>query len=299
MIEKVKERTAFNRRNNRTDTPRKYLLSGFLRCEECGINLTVQTQKNRNDKEYQYYRHPRSMEKDKCFAFSKISGARIEKAVLYTIFENIIDLPNFEKAIGKSLPDETKIEALKETINRSEKELQQVERDLDKIVEAVISGTLTKETVKGREKQLLDKKDLISKELDKAQKELDYMPDIEDIKKHANEIRQKLLTQYGGTDRLEAMTFEDKRRLLHWLFDGKGPDGKPYGIYIKKHGRGKAVKVDYFMYGRITGLRTIKGDDFNYQNWDEDKEEDEGDLLYKTNVPPQGSVSAPYILRLD
>ena len=64
---------------------------------------------------------------------------------------------------------------------------------------------------------------------------------------------------------------EEKKELLHFLFDGKGPDGKQHGIYVTKHGKGPGVKVDYFMYGRITGLRTMKGEDINYQRWDEDE----------------------------
>jgi hypothetical protein len=61
------------------------------------------------------------------------------------------------------------------------------------------------------------------------------------------------------------MSFDDKQRLLHWLFDGENEKGTPYGIYITKHGRGPNQKVNYFMYGRLTGIRTLKSDDTNYQ----------------------------------
>lgn len=60
------------------------------------------------------------------------------------------------------------------------------------------------------------------------------------------------------------MTFEEKRELLHWLFDGYDHLGDRYGIYINKKGKGKDAMIDYFMYGRITGLRTLKGDDYDY-----------------------------------
>jgi len=60
------------------------------------------------------------------------------------------------------------------------------------------------------------------------------------------------------------MTFDEKRELLHWLFDGKDNKGNKYGIYINKIGKGKEQKVDYFMYGRIVGLRTLKGNDIDY-----------------------------------
>jgi hypothetical protein len=73
-----------------------------------------------------------------------------------------------------------------------------------------------------------------------------------------------LLEQFTGKEHLQEMTFEDKRALLHWLFDGKDNKGKQYGIYVKKIGRKKDQKIDYFMYGRIVGLRTLKGNDINY-----------------------------------
>ena len=73
------------------------------------------------------------------------------------------------------------------------------------------------------------------------------------------------------------MSFDEKKTLLHWLFDGKDAKGTRYGIYVNKKKKGQGQKIDYFLYGRITGLRTIKGDDINYQGWDEDETE------YKTN----------------
>ena len=59
--------------------------------------------------------------------------------------------------------------------------------------------------------------------------------------------------------------------MLHWLFDGKDVKGPRYGIYVNKKKKGQGQKNDYFLYGRITGLRTIKGDDINYQGWDKDE----------------------------
>jgi hypothetical protein len=71
------------------------------------------------------------------------------------------------------------------------------------------------------------------------------------------------------------MTFDEKRALLHWLFDRKDVKGTPYGIYINKTGKWKYSEIDYFLYRLITGLRTIKGYYFYYQKWDGD--------MYKTN----------------
>ena len=84
----------------------------------------------------------------------------------------------------------------------------------------------------------------------------------------------ELLSHFSSEEHLQEMTFDEKKHLLHFLFDGKDIAGTPYGIYISKNGK---AKWNYFMYGRITGLRTVKGEDINYQGWDEDKED-------KTNI---------------
>ena len=63
--------------------------------------------------------------------------------------------------------------------------------------------------------------------------------------------------------------------MLHWLFDGKAPNEDPYGIYITKSGMRKEAEIDYFMFGHLTGLRTLKGDDINYfyPTWYKDEDE--------------------------
>jgi hypothetical protein len=73
------------------------------------------------------------------------------------------------------------------------------------------------------------------------------LPNIEDVKNEADTIRRMLLEQYGGKERLHKMTI-----------DGKDNTGTQYGIYLNTKGkeRSKDQIVDYFMYGKIVGLRT-------------------------------------------
>jgi hypothetical protein len=60
------------------------------------------------------------------------------------------------------------------------------------------------------------------------------------------------------------MTFAEKRELLQFLFSDKDRSGSPYGIYINKTGKSMDLRIDYFLYGKITGLRTLKGTDIDY-----------------------------------
>ncbi len=266
LINRVRERLAFNRRNNRTDIKNKYLLTGFIRCDNCQKGLSGQTikSKSKNSKtEWRYYNHTRKMYGD-CKAFSQVNADVLEKAVMQTIFENIANVPSFEKAISESLPDKIKVDHLKETIKEQESQLRKIDKDLDKLVDLALSGTLNKETIRTKEKELIEAKNNIEEKLNKNNGDLRSLPDVEQVKKQANEIRLSLLERFSGQDRLNKMSFDEKGQLLHWLFDGKDHDGVPYGIYINKRGKRQNPKIDYYIYGRITGLRTIKGNDVDY-----------------------------------
>ncbi|MCK4346694.1 MAG: recombinase family protein [Bacteroidales bacterium] len=273
-IQRVKDRLEFNRTNNRTDIKNKYVLSGFIRCEACGGTLTGQTQRTgKKQVEHKYYQH-QSITHSKCKVFSSIACEPVERAVFLTIFENIVDVPSFERAIAESLPDEKMISDLEQKIKSSEKQLKQVQRELDKLVDLALSGTLTKETIKNKEQSLIEAKAKLEEKLQTDRDQLQSLPDVGIMRKEAETIRRKLLEHFSGKDRLREMTFDEKRKLLHWLFDGKDTKGTPYGVYITKTGKRKETKIDYFLYGRIKGLRTLKGDDINYQ---------ENEKNYKTN----------------
>jgi hypothetical protein len=73
------------------------------------------------------------------------------------------------------------------------------------------------------------------------------MPDIEAVKKQAVRIRRDLLTKYSGMDRFNKMTFDEKRELRHWIFDGHDPIGEKFGIYINKKGKGRNALIDYLV----------------------------------------------------
>ena len=50
----------------------------------------------------------------------------------------------------------------------------------------------------------------------------------------AKQIKMGLQDYFGTLDRLEQMSYEEKRGFLSSLFQGTDEDGKPYGIYVKK-----------------------------------------------------------------
>jgi len=71
------------------------------------------------------------------------------------------------------------------------------------------------------------------------------------------------------------MSIDDKRALLHWLFEGKDDQGTAYGIYITISGNRNAKNINYFIYGKIIGIRTLKDSNINFV---------EDDVDYKTKI---------------
>ena len=278
-IKQIHDRISFNVINNRTDIKKKYLLSGFIFCEKCKRALVGQSQsRNRN---YIYYRHSNRIDDKKCVPrpFNEINATKIEQAVFHTIFENIADVPSFEAAIAKSLPDKKNKAKLEAEINSDKKGLRRVNKELNKLVDLALKGTLTRETIKEKEKGLINQRDRLTETLDDNERRFKNMPDVDSVKKEADQIRRLLLEKYSGSQHFDNMTFEEKRELLHWLFDGSDPKGDRYGIYINKKGKRKNVTIDYFLYGRITGLRTLKGNDIDF---DPGGSESDTNTIYNT-----------------
>lgn len=269
VIMRVTERMQFNRKNNREDAPGQYVLTGFIRCYDCHSRLTGVTI-NYPRTPLRCYKHKKS----DCHPFTYIHADTIEKAVFETIFENICDVVSFEKAIADSLPSEKLKTEIEDRIRVYEKQLVRIQKELDALVKAVIDGTLSSETISAKEKELLQQRSQAEEGLKADKAQLNSLPDPQEVRREADEIRRSLLERYSGLERLSEMTFEEKRALLHWIFDGKDANGEPYGIYISTKGRARKQKVDYFMYGKIVGLRTLKDGNINYI---------EDDTNYETN----------------
>lgn len=266
-IELIHQQASINHRVNRTDISDPYLLSGFLKCDKCGAGIVGQTQiyKGKRQSAYRYYVHQKR--NNNCTSFS-VMVEKLDEAVMRTIFENFVDVPSFEKAISDSLPDDKLISDLHEKIQMQEKEINKVSLELEKLVNLALDGTLRADTIKKKEKELLEKQNTLQTSLHEDLLHLQSLPDIETMKSDANTVRRELLEKYSGGDRLNEMTFEEKRNLLKWFFSGKDNDGKEFGIYISKRGQGKSQMIDYFMYGKIVGMRTLYGDIINYMSGD-------------------------------
>ena len=180
----------FLKTNNRVDV-KKYVLNGFIKCGKCGGALPGSTRKHGA-----VYAH-RGGKRVKCKSFSAITARFIENAIFKTIFENTEDIEGFEQAIKSALPDEGLIKSLKEKIASGEKELKKIKKELNKLVDAVINGTLTKEVIKNKQDELLKLQEKLNNETENYKIKLSNLPSIEKTKADAEKIRMRLLDYFG------------------------------------------------------------------------------------------------------
>lgn len=97
---------------------------------------------------------------------------------------------------------------LKQEIKADKKRLKKIDRELKKLVDLALSGTLSKETISGKE--LIQSKLRIESQLQENEIKLRTLPDIKETQKEAEKVRRSLLEKSNGKDRLENMTFERK-----------------------------------------------------------------------------------------
>ena len=263
-IEKAKIRRKHNTTWNRKDAKNSYLLSGFLRCGVCGKTLTGQTQKKSYAKDpYKYYRHQHNPS-EKCGAFVSVTGTPLEQGVLEAIWDNVIDEKGFNQALSDSLPDNKDRIKLEDQITKVNLKLNLLDTQLSKLVDAVLDGTLTKETTRAKEAELLEEKAYLNSNLIKYKNRLSRMADPAILEKEARQIRTSLLDHFGSIQHFMKMEFDEKRLLLHAMFDGEDEDGNKRGIYITKLG---TRKYQYYMLAAsFEGVKVMFNRNLDYYN---------------------------------
>nr|WLJ26190.1 MAG: integrase [Firmicutes phage HS17] len=154
--EKIKNNKNLNRINK---NGRFYLLTGLIFCGECGSPMSGNMQSNNQGNRYYYYKCNRKSRTHKCHA-PVVRAEKIEKEVL-DCFEDVIFTQTNKDAVIKSmlkfLDKETDTTDHKKSL---EKELAAVEKQIENILDAIISG-ISSPIVNDKLKELETKKETL------------------------------------------------------------------------------------------------------------------------------------------
>jgi hypothetical protein len=121
-IKAIKARLHANRTFHNKQGLRKYLLSGFFRCGDCGSALTGHTIEDK----WVYYKQPG---RTKCkWGIFYVPAPAIEKAVIKLIFEHTKDEVGFQRATTDLIPKKKEVEELRQKIsdNKSKDLLEEI-----------------------------------------------------------------------------------------------------------------------------------------------------------------------------
>jgi DNA invertase Pin-like site-specific DNA recombinase len=232
IIEKMKRRSKSNLTFTHSQPKHKYLLGRMIFCEQCGMSLFGQA--NHND--LLYYRHSRTDHCKKPHAY--LAAPLIEADVLRDIMRMFGDRPAMEKAAKSAIPNMKEVEELSLAISQGEKELAKVDHGIEKILDMIEADNITGAEVKKRMTKLQGLKTHILSELDSSKTKLASIPSKAAIVEKSVFTMQIIKKVLRSEKHLARMSFNDKRKLLQAVFDGKDTDGKRLGIYIGRNKKG-------------------------------------------------------------
>jgi DNA invertase Pin-like site-specific DNA recombinase len=261
-IAAIAKRTRANRRYLRGAIKNQYLLAKFVFCAKCGRAMHGQTKYG-----HRYYRHSNTRDGECKARVSWPKADGLEHEILFGLFDTFGNAAKVQQAIKEAIPDLEQIAADRQRHQRLTAELAKIEPQRQKLVDAVLDGTLTNEMVR-KKREALDADELrITDELDKLAAALANVPDAAEIKLFAEKLsrcwvrecveggrrkrrvevpRHKLIANVANMH-FERMTWEEKRQLVEMVFGGKTPEGQRLGVYISWEGG----EMKYRVVGRL------------------------------------------------
>lgn len=224
LEQKVRECLSHNRRWNKQHK-KKYLLSGFAQCGDCGRSLTAQTNSGKV-----YYRHNANYKTTnlKC-QYRGIRADLLEPFVLDYLYSFFLDEPSYTEAIKAALPSDDDRKMLLKDIKQATKRLSVVNRETENLINAIAAGADVG-LLLSKQNELKAEKQAVETRLDELNQTLVSMPDPQQIENDAMMLRLRLVQEHQDKD-WRKLPFDDIRKFLHFLFSDN-PKKNGFGISI-------------------------------------------------------------------
>jgi outer membrane protein assembly factor BamB len=172
-------------------------------------------------KRYSYYQNK----------YSKVSipCERLEATVLDFLYESFLDEPAYTKALKAALPDDGDRKKLSNEIERLEKRINPIKKQLNRLVESIEKGEATKTVNQQIEKREADQ-ETIENKLAELQTKFELLPDPTEVMQQGEAIRNKLFNKYFQKN-WRTIPVEDIRAFLELHFGPRVKDSE-YGIFV-------------------------------------------------------------------
>jgi site-specific DNA recombinase len=228
-IEAIKRRAASNKTYTHGMKARPYILSRMVFCADCGYSMFGQT----NHNERRYYRHPRDR-KNECDPSFWVNAEDLEEAVFLKLFAMVGDPAGLQKALQRAIPNAEKVEELLKQKESLEKELKAIDSQKENIVRSIAKGIISDEDAARSMKEIKERQAACKETIEQISRQTAGLPTKEQIKAKSKLIEKMLTEYFDSPSRLARMTFDEKRKIMQTVFDGKTDQGKRLGVYVKK-----------------------------------------------------------------
>jgi site-specific DNA recombinase len=233
LEKRVKARLSQNKRWNKQGK-RRYLLTGFVKCGQCGSALIAQKVEKRI-----YYRHYENYNHSgKGCSYCGIRADILEPAVLDYLYGFFLDEPAYIEAIKQAMPSDDDRKMLIKDIKAVESQRANIDKEISNLVNAIAKGADIGLFL-DKQEELKNEKRLLERRRDELMQTLAAMPDPEYIANEAMSLRLALVKQHKNRE-WRSLPYEEVRRFLHFLFgDNPMPIGQGqatgYGISVVRN----------------------------------------------------------------
>jgi site-specific DNA recombinase len=228
-IHAIHERAKANKTYTHGEIKNQYLLSRMAFCADCGNAMFGQT----NHGNRRYYRHARGR-LTPCDPSLWIPAEALESAVLVHLFSLFGDVAAMERAITRAIPDHSKLTVLREEKEELESKLTNVQREKQNLIRTIAKGILSDAEASQQLKEIRERDNLISSEIDRIAPQLENLPTRKHIERSAKLVHKVITSAYSQSSRLSEMSYEDRRELVQRAFAGKDAEGHRMGVYVRK-----------------------------------------------------------------
>lgn len=211
VFNKVQELIKENPRSHVKQFSADHMLSGLLRCPNCGYGMSVQQIKSRGNV-YQYYGCNKYMNNHSECSPNLIRKDKIEEE-FYTLFEKIVNNEGFKRDIRAALGSTTtRINELEKDIIRHEKNLKKLKEQEGKLFNELIEGS---ERFKNKVRERID---INLEEQNKTELEIKAVQNkINNIKERTLDLEDIEQVLQFASKALALMEGEAKKRLVRKL----------------------------------------------------------------------------------
>lgn len=272
-IRAVRQKAEANRTYLHGQPKYEYLLSGMIFCAECGYAMFGQT----NHGGRRYYRHAHTERAKECPLNPRpwVRAEVIEYSVFYHLFDSFGNPQGVERAIERATPKMDLLRKFEEHRKQFEVKLKKIEAARARLQRALTQDLLPEADIFNELKKLKDEELKERSILDALMEQMGHLPTPEEIRTQAGRVsasfrseqlrantRRSVWMDHFARD-YEDMTSDDKRHLAREVFDGVGPDGRPYGVYLEclpDQAKFRKKKHRFELRGRLFEGKSVDGE---------------------------------------